>query len=308
MFQNNQKTICDTIKLSGVGLHNGIKANLTVKTASENFGIKFCRTDLDKENLIEANYQNVVEPILCTKIKNNNGTTVSTVEHLMAAFYGEGIDNALVEIDASEVPILDGSASEFVEAIRSVGIKEQNVSRKFIKTLKKVEIKEGKKYISIEPLENDLIVDFEIVYSNPLIRTRRKEFRLSDGDLTNIYNSRTFCLYEDIDFIKSQGLAKGGSLENAIVVKGREILNEDGLRNRHEFVYHKILDCLGDLMLSGYRMLGHVKTSQGGHALTNKLLVKFFSDKSNWSFENGNIAKKNNQVEESSKKTLSASI
>ena len=308
MSQNNQKTINDTIKLSGVGLHNGIKANLTIKTASENFGIKFCRTDLEKENLIEANYQNVVEPILCTKIKNNNGTTVSTVEHLMAAFYGEGIDNALVEIDASEVPILDGSASEFVEAIRSVGIKEQNVSRKFIKTLKKVEIKEGKKYISIEPLENDLIVDFEIVYSNPLIRTRRKEFRLSDGDLTNIYNSRTFCLYEDIDFIKSQGLAKGGSLENAIVVKGREILNEDGLRNRHEFVYHKILDCLGDLMLSGYRMLGHVKTSQGGHALTNKLLVKFFSDKSNWSFENGNIAKKNNQVEESSKKTLSASI
>ena len=308
MSQDNQKTINDTIKLSGVGLHNGIKANLTVKTASENFGIKFCRTDLDKENLIEANYQNVVEPILCTKIKNNNGTTVSTVEHLMAAFYGEGIDNALVEIDASEVPILDGSASEFVEAIRSVGIKEQKKSRKFIKTLKKVEIQEGKKYISIEPLENDLIVDFEIIYSNPLIRTRRKEFKLSDGDLTNIYNSRTFCLYEDIDFIKSQGLAKGGSLENAIVVKGSEILNEDGLRNRHEFVYHKILDCLGDLMLSGYRMFGHVKTSQGGHALTNKLLVKFFSDKSNWSLENGNIAKKNNQVEESSKKTLSAGI
>mgnify|MGYP001468994405 FL=1 len=308
MSQINQKTIGDTIKLSGVGLHNGIKANLTIKTASENFGIKFCRTDLNKENLIEANYQNVVEPILCTKIKNNNGTTVSTVEHLMAAFYGEGIDNALVEIDASEVPILDGSASEFVEAIRSVGIKEQKKSRKFIKTLKKVEIQEGKKYISIEPLENDLIVDFEIIYSNPLIRTRRKEFKLSDGDLTNIYNSRTFCLYEDIDFIKSQGLAKGGSLENAIVVKGSEILNEDGLRNRHEFVYHKILDCLGDLMLSGYRMFGHVKTSQGGHALTNKLLVKFFSDKSNWSLENGNIAKKNNQVEESSKKTLSAGI
>ena len=308
MSQINQKTIGDTIKLSGVGLHNGIKANLTIKTASENFGIKFCRTDLNKENLIEANYQNVVEPILCTKIKNNNGTTVSTVEHLMAAFYGEGIDNALVEIDAPEVPILDGSASEFVEAIRSVGIKEQKKSRKFIKTLKKVEVQEGKKYISIEPLENDLIVDFEIIYSNPLIRTRRKEFKLSDGDLTNIYNSRTFCLYEDIDFIKSQGLAKGGSLENAIVVKGSEILNEDGLRNRHEFVYHKILDCLGDLMLSGYRMFGHVKTSQGGHALTNKLLVKFFSDKSNWSLENGNIAKKNNQVEESSKKTLSASI
>jgi len=308
MSQHNQKTINDTIKLYGVGLHNGINANLTVKPASENFGIKFCRTDIVKENLIEANYKNVVEPILCTKIKNNNGTTVSTVEHLMAAFFGEGVDNALVEIDASEIPILDGSANEFVEAIRSVGIKEQKELRKFIKVLKKVEIQEGSKYISIEPLENDLIVDFEIVYNNPLIRTRRKEFKLSDGDLTHIYNSRTFCLYEDIDFIKSQGLAKGGSLENAIVVRGNEILNDDGLRNRHEFVYHKILDCLGDLMLSGHRIFGHVKTSQGGHALTNKLLVKFFSDKSNWSLENANIVEKNNQTKESLKKTLSASI
>jgi len=308
MSQHNQKTINDTIKLSGVGLHNGINANLTVKPANENFGIKFCRTDVDKENIIEANYQNVVEPILCTKIKNNNGVTVSTVEHLMAAFFGEGIDNALVEIDSSEVPILDGSASEFVEAIRSVGIKEQKELRKFIKVLKKVEIQEGPKHISIEPLTDDLIVDFEIVYSNPLIRTRRKAFKLSNGDLTSIYSSRTFCLYEDIDFIKSQGLAKGGSLENAIVVRGNEILNDDGLRNRHEFVYHKILDCLGDLMLSGYRIFGHVKTSQGGHALTNKLLVKFFSDKSNWSLESGNTVEKNNQIKESLKKTFSASI
>ena len=308
MSQHNQKTINDTIKLYGVGLHNGINANLTVKPADENFGIKFCRTDVDSENLIPANYANVVEPVLCTKIKNKSGVTVSTVEHLMAAFFGEGIDNALVEIDASEVPILDGSASEFVEAIRSVGIKEQKELRKFIKVLKKVEIQEGPKHISIEPLTDDLIVDFEIVYSNPLIRTRRKEFKLSDGDLTHIYNSRTFCLYEDIDFIKSQGLAKGGSLENAIVVRGNEILNDDGLRNRHEFVYHKILDCLGDLMLSGHRIFGHVKTSQGGHALTNKLLVKFFSDKSNWSLENANIVEKNNQTKESLKKTLSASI
>jgi len=308
MPQLNQKTINDTIKFQGVGLHNGIDVNLTVKPAKENFGIKFCRTDISNENLIEANYQNVVEPVLCTKIKNDKGTTVSTVEHLMAAFFGEGIDNALVEIDSSEVPILDGSASEFVDAIRSVGLKEQKELRKFIKVLKKVEVKEGSKYISIEPLDNDLIVDFEIVYSNPLIRTRRKEFKLSDGDLTNIYNSRTFCLYEDIDFIKSQGLAKGGSLENAIVVKGNEILNDDGLRNRHEFVYHKILDCLGDLMLSGYRIFGHVKTSQGGHALTNKLLLKLFSEKSNWSLESANSVEKNNQIEDSLKKSFSASI
>jgi UDP-3-O-[3-hydroxymyristoyl] N-acetylglucosamine deacetylase len=308
MISQNQKTLNGTIKFNGVGLHNGVSANLTVKPAKENFGIRFCRTDIDKENLIEANYQNVVEPILCTKIRNSNGTTVSTVEHLMAAFFGEGIDNALVEIDASEVPILDGSAIEFVEAIRAAGIKDQKEVRKFIKVKKKVEIQDNDKYMTIEPLDNDLIVDFEIIYQNPLIRTRRKEFKLSDGNLTNIYNSRTFCLYEDIDFIKSQGLAKGGSLENAVVVKENEILNDDGLRNRHEFVYHKILDCLGDLMLSGHRMFGHVKTSQGGHALTNKLLIKFFSDKSNWSLESSNIVEKNNKIKESSKKTLSTNI
>ena len=288
MFGLNQKTINDPIKFNGIGLHNGTQVNVVVKPANDNYGIKFCRTDIDKDDLINANYQNVVEPILCTKIQNKNGTTVSTVEHLMAAFFGEGIDNALVEIDASEVPILDGSASEFVDKIRSVGVKEQKELRKFIKVMKKVEIQDGKKYMSIEPLDSDLVIDFEIIFSNPLIRTRRKEFKLSNGDLNNIYNSRTFCLYEDIDFIKSQGLAKGGSLENAIVVKGNEILNEDGLRNRHEFVFHKILDCLGDLMLSGYRIFGHVKTSQGGHALTNKLLNKFFADKSNWSLESGN--------------------
>ena len=308
MHKNYQQTINSKIKLSGIGLHNGSNVNLTIRPAEENFGIKFSRVDIDKENLIEANYKNVVEPILCTKIKNAKGTTVSTVEHLMAAFFGEGIDNALVEIDASEVPILDGSANEFVDAIRSVGVKKQKELRKFLKVKKKVEIEDGKKYISIEPLENDLIVDFEIIYQNPLIRTRRQEFKLSSNDLSQIYNSRTFCLYEDIDFIKSQGLAKGGSLENAIVVRGNEILNDDGLRNRHEFVNHKILDCLGDLMLSGHRILGHIKTSQGGHALTNKLLIKFLSDESNWTLESKKNLETRSQMEEPPKKTLLANI
>ncbi len=281
----NQKTINETIELEGVGLHNGVNVNLVIKPSSPNTGIVFKRTDIDNENIIEAKYDNVSEPVLCTKLKNSKGVSISTVEHLMAAFYGEGIDNALVEIDASEIPIMDGSAAEFVEAIRSAGVKDQKVKKKFIKVLKKVEIKDGPKFISIEPLKNDLIIDFEIVYKNPLIRTRRKEFKLSEGDLTSIYNSRTFCLYEDIDFIKSRGLAKGGSLDNAVVVKGNEILNENGLRSRHEFVEHKILDCMGDLMLSGYRVLGHVKTSQGGHQLTNSLLRKFLADKNNWEFQ-----------------------
>ena len=281
----NQKTINDKIELAGVGLHNGADVNLIIKPGEPNSGISFKRIDIDGDNTVNANFKNVVEPILCTKLKNESGITVSTVEHLMAAFYGEGIDNALVEVDASEIPIMDGSAIEFVDAIRSVGIKEQSELRKFINVLKKIEVREGQKYISIEPLNNDLIVDFEIIYNNSLIRTRRKEFKQSDDDLTNIYNSRTFCLFEDIEQIKSQGLAKGGTLDNAIVVQGNRVLNEDGLRNRHEFVYHKILDCLGDLILSGHRIFGHIKTSQGGHALTNKLLVKFFSDRSNWMLE-----------------------
>ena len=280
-----QKTIKDCIEFEGVGLHNGIKVNLSLKPAEANSGIKFKRTDVDSaKNIIEASYKNVSSPVLCTKIKNSYGVSVSTIEHLMAAFYGEGIDNVLVEIDAPEVPIMDGSAFDFVTGIRSFGTQDQKYLKKFIKVLKKVEIKDGSKYISIEPLTKDLIIDFEIVYKNPLIRTRRKEFKLSNGDLTSIYNSKTFCLYEDIDQIKSQGLAQGGSLENAIVVKENKILNEDGLRYRDEFINHKILDCLGDLMLSGHRIFGHIKTSQGGHQLTNVLLDKFLSNKSNWEF------------------------
>jgi len=285
MQEINQKTLKDSITFQGVGLHNGRKVNLHLKPAEVNHGIKFQRIDLDDNNIIEANYKNVKSPVLCTRIENSKGVSISTIEHLMASLYGEGIDNVLIEIDAPEVPIMDGSAFDFVEEIRSVGIEDQNFSRKFIKVMKKVEIENGSKYISIEPLEKDLIIDFEIIYENPLIRTRRKEFRLSNGDLTSIYNSRTFCLYKDIDQIRSQGLAKGGSLDNAIVVKENEILNEDGLRNGHEFVGHKILDCLGDLMLSGYRIHGHIKTSQGGHQLTNLLLRKLFSNDSNWEFE-----------------------
>ena len=291
-----QKTIKDSIELEGVGLHNGVKAKICIKPSDVNTGVKFVRTDISpNENIIEANFKNVISPVLCTKRQNSFGVSVSTIEHLMAAFYGEGIDNALVEINSSEVPIMDGSSFEFVEAIRSVGTEEQKSSKKFIKALKKVEVKNGSKYISIEPLSKDLIIDFEIVYNNPLIRTRRKEFKFSNGNLDSIYNSKTFCLYEDIDLIKSQGLAKGGSLENAIVVKDNKILNEDGLRYRDEFVNHKILDCLGDLMLSGYRIFGHIKTSQGGHLLTNTLLRKFLLDKSNWEFESSDRKEEDNK-------------
>ena len=288
MVMNFQKTIKEPIEFKGVGLHTGVKVDLCLKPAKADSGIKFKRTDIDEgKNIIEGNYKNVSSSVLCTKIENKYGVSVSTVEHLMAAFYIEGIDNLLVEISGEEVPIMDGSSFDFVEAIRLFGTEEQKYPKKFIKVLKKVEVKEKSKHISIEPLMKDLIIDFEIVYKNPLIRTRRKEFKLSNGDLASIYNARTFCLYEDIDQIRSLGLAKGGSLENAIVVKENRILNENGLRYRDEFVNHKILDCLGDLMLSEYRIFGHIKTSQGGHELTNILLKKFLSDKTNWEFESG---------------------
>ncbi len=293
----NQKTLKKSVSLNGIGLHNGKKVKLDIKPAEINHGIKFKRLDLTSNNVIDANFKNVKSPILCTRLENSNGVSVSTIEHLMASFYGEGVDNALVEIDNSEIPIMDGSAIDFVEAIKDVGVEEQNCPRKFIKILKKIEIKNGPKFISIEPLEKDLIIDFEIVYENPLIRTRRKEFSFKKGDLNSIYNSRTFCLYKDIDQIKSQGLAKGGSLDNAIVVKENEILNENGLRNRHEFVSHKILDCMGDLMLSGYRVYGHIKTSQGGHLLTNQLLRELFSDDSNWKLETQDTQKKEGKSE-----------
>jgi len=280
-----QKTIKNPIYFKGIGLHTGENVNICLKPSEFNTGIKFKRTDVEStKSIIEANFKNVSSAILCTKIQNSHGISVTTVEHLMAAFYLEGIDNVTIEIDGSEVPIMDGSAFDFVEAIKSYGTEEQKCSKRFIKVLKKVEIKDGLKHISIEPFAKDLKIDFEIVYKNPLIRTRKKEFILSNSDLTSIYNSRTFCLYEDIQQIQNLGLGKGGSLENAIVVKENKILNDNGLRNRDEFVSHKILDCLGDLMLSGYRVFGHIKTSQGGHQLTNDLLKKFLSDNSNWQF------------------------
>ena len=160
MSQNLQKTIKDPVQIEGVGLHNGIKVNICLKPAKINYGIKFKRTDVeDSRSIIDANYKNVNSPILCTKIKNSHGISVSTIEHLMAAFYGEGIDNVLVEVDAPEIPIMDGSSFDFVEAIRSVGLEEQNSPKRFIKVLKKVEVKDGPKYISIESLKEDLIID-----------------------------------------------------------------------------------------------------------------------------------------------------
>ena len=279
----NQKTIKKPIKINGIGLHNGKNVTLEIKPSEPNTGIIFKRTDVAKNNIIIPNIFNVSNAAFCTTISNESGASVSTIEHLMGALYGMGIDNVMVEIDNKEVPILDGSAKLFVEAISKTGIKSSEAPLKIIKIEKKIEFQDGKKTISIEPTKISLDIDFELKYANDLIGTQRNVVKVFESDLTEIFNSRTFCLFEDIDKLKEMGLAKGGSLDNAIVVKNDEILNEKGLRNEKEFVNHKILDCLGDLYLAGHKIIGKLTCSQGGHKLTNQLLRKVFSDNSNYS-------------------------
>ncbi len=279
----NQKTIKKNIYFSGIGLHSGQEANVKIKPSDPNTGIVFKRVDLKENNLIFPNFSNVSNTSLNTTISNETGVTVSTIEHLMGALFGLGIDNALVEIDKEEVPILDGSAKEFIDKIINAGLEISNAPIKIIKINKKINFQDGKRTISISPSKLRLDIDFELKYKNPIIGNQRNKVNVYEDDLREIFNSRTFCLYEDIEKIKQNGLAKGGSLENAIVVNEKEILNEGGLRNSKEFVNHKILDCIGDLFTCGYRMLASVKCSQGGHYLTNQLLRKVFENKENFS-------------------------
>jgi UDP-3-O-[3-hydroxymyristoyl] N-acetylglucosamine deacetylase len=279
----NQKTINKDITFKGVGLHTGANVTMTVKPAKPNSGILYKRIDLRENNIIIPNIFNVSSAVFCTTISNENGASVSTIEHLMGALYGLGIDNALVEIDSQEVPILDGSAKLFIEAISKVGIKNSEAPIKIIKIEKRIEFNYGKKTISIEPSKVSLDIDFELKYENNLIGTQRNMVKVFESDLTDIYNSRTFCLFDDVEKLKEMGLAKGGSLDNAIVVKNNKILNADGLRNKKEFVNHKILDCMGDLYLSGYKIIGKIVCSQGGHKLTNQLLRKVFQHDENFS-------------------------
>ena len=278
-----QSTIANGVSFSGIGVHTGQLVNLNILPSSPNSGIIFKRIDLKRNNIIVPNFENVSEATLCTTISNEYGVKVSTIEHLMAAFLGLGIDNATVEVDSQEVPILDGSAKNFVNILKKNGIKKSDIPIKLIKINNSVEIEDGNKFISIEKSNTTLEIEFEINFKNQLIKNQKNKINVFEDNLDNIFNSRTFCLYEDIEKLKKLGLGKGGSLENAIVVKDEKILNEEGLRNQKEFVNHKILDCMGDLYLVGYRIIGSLKCRHGGHSLTNKLLRKVFSDKRNYS-------------------------
>ncbi len=283
MAMLNQKTINKVLHFEGVTLHKGKNAIMRILPSEPNSGIVFKRIDLKKNNLILANFFNVSDATLCTTLTNEFGASVSTVEHLMAAFYGLGIDNVLVEIDQDEIPIMDGSSKVFVKAIEEAGLKDSSTPIKIIKILNKVEIKDNNKYISIEPTKTTLEINFEIKFDNELIGTQKNSISVYENKLEDIFNSRTFCLYEDVEKLKNMNLAKGGSLDNAIVVKGDKILNKEKLRNKNEFVNHKILDCMGDLFLSGYKIIGKVECSQGGHKLTNELLRKVFLNNENFS-------------------------
>ena len=279
----NQKTINSEISLQGVGLHTGKEVELKLLPSTPNSGIVFKRVDLKENNLIIPTFANVVDTTLCTTLSNEYGVKVSTIEHLMGALYGLGIDNLIVEINSQELPILDGSAAVFIERILSTGIKSSSTPIKLIKIEKKVSYQEGSKKISLDKSKVASEIDFEIKYDNKIIGTQRNKINIFNDDLKDIYESRTFCLYEDVEKLKNLGLAKGGSLENAVVVGEKKVLNPNGLRNSKEFVNHKILDCMGDLYHSGYRIVGSLVTSEGGHGLTNKILRKLFSDKSNFS-------------------------
>ena len=278
-----QKTLKSKVNLSGVGLHSGKKVNITLVPQKPNTGIYFKRTDLSLNNIIYPSVFNVSSASYCTKISNEYGVSVSTIEHLMAALYGKGVDNLLIEIDNEEVPILDGSSKNFVEAIDLVDLEISDQPIKIITIDKEINYKEGEKSISFKPSKISLEIDFEINFKNELINTQKNNINIYMDDLTDMFNSRTFCLYEDIEKLKNLNLGKGGSLDNAIVVKQNKVLNKEQLRNEKEFVNHKILDCLGDLYLSGFKMVGKITSCQGGHNITNQGLRKLLSKNENFS-------------------------
>ena len=279
----NQKTIKKCIKFDGIGLHSGKKVIMTLFPAQPNTGIIFKRSDVKNNNIIYTSIFNVSNASYCTKLTNENGVTVSTVEHLMAALYGLGIDNLLVELNSEELPIMDGSAKNFVEEIEKIGFNISDQPIRIIKINKKITYTDCEKFITFEPNKISLEIDFEIKYKQNSILNQRNKKNIYMDDLEDVYNSRTFCLFEDVEKLKKMGLAQGGSLNNAIVLKGNEVLNDEKLRNPNEFVNHKILDCLGDIYLAGYRMVGKITSSQGGHNVTNQGLRQLFSNNENFS-------------------------
>ena len=277
-----QKTLSKNVTFQGIGLHSGKMSVVKILPSKSDTGILFKRVDLSEKNLIHATFTNVTSAKLCTTLENEHGVKVSTVEHLLAAFYISGIDNAVVEINNEEVPIMDGSAKDFLDILKRIDLIDLPKKRKYMKILSKIELVDGKRKILIEPNENTFEVNFQLDYNNKIIGKQKNTIDFQKDNLDDVSSSRTFCLYEDIEKIKKIGLAKGGSLDNALVIDNKKVLNKNGLRNKKEFVNHKILDLAGDFLLSGYRIIGKISCYQGGHELTNKFLRKLFNLKNSF--------------------------
>jgi UDP-3-O-[3-hydroxymyristoyl] N-acetylglucosamine deacetylase len=280
-----QKTLRNSISCTGVGVHGGNVVNMTLKPAPAGTGIVFLRTDVAPEvSEIPARFDTVTELVMCTTIANEAGVKVATIEHLMAAFSGSGIDNAYVELDGPEVPVMDGSSAPFIFLIECADIIEQDMPRRYIKILKEIDVKEGDAAATLAPGDN-ISVAFEIAFDNKRIGHQNCRFNLRSGTFKNeLSRARTFGFLSELEHLKSIGLAKGGSLDNAIVLSGEDILNEEGLRYQDEFVRHKALDAVGDLYLAGAPIIGQFHGYRSGHALNNKLLHTLLADKTAWCY------------------------
>jgi len=276
-----QRTLSDEVGCTGIGLHSGQKVKINIRPAPTDTGIRFIRTDLDKRPMVKAHFKNVVDTTLATTI-GFNGSKVSTIEHLMAAFFGLGIDNAIVELDGPEVPIMDGSAAPFVFLIKSAGISEQKNPKRFIVIKRPFKVNDGNRSVAIYP-SKDLRISYMIDFEHPLLRNQRYELAFSGRDFAReISSARTFGFLKDVETLKENGFAKGGSLDNAIVVDDFRIINEDGLRFKDEFVRHKILDFIGDLSIIGSPVIGHFVVKKSGHFLNQHMLKKLIKSKRHW--------------------------
>jgi len=278
-----QQTLKSAISCTGIGLHSGEKVTMSLLPADIDTGIVFRRTDVAGEGMeIKASFENVCDTLLCTTIGNVHGKKIGTIEHLMAALLGAEIDNVIVEVGGAEVPIMDGSAAPFLFLIDCAGVVQQSAHRKAIRVLKTITVSEDDKSVTLEACAG-FAVDFEIDFSSPAVANQDLSIGLGAGVFKNeIARARTFGFMHEVEALLAAGLAKGGSLDNAVVVSGDKIMNEDGLRFDDEFVRHKILDAVGDLYLAGNPILGHYHGVRSGHALNNKLLRALFSDPANY--------------------------
>ena len=279
----NQRTLKTTIRATGIGLHSGRKVFMTLRPAAPNTGIVFRRVDLAEPVDIEARAENVGDTMLGTTLVNGD-VRVSTVEHLLSAFAGLGVDNAFVEVSAVEVPIMDGSAGPFVFLLQSAGIEEQTVPKRFVRIRKTIEVRDGDKWARFDPF-NGFKVNFEIEFDHPIFRrhTQRASMDFSTTSfLKEVSRARTFGFMRDMETLRARNLALGGTLDNAIVLDDFKVLNEDGLRYEDEFVKHKILDAIGDLYLLGHSLIGEFSGFKSGHGLNNKLLRALIADESAW--------------------------